>query len=246
MFELSLDGATARLHLNRPKALNAIACEGWPQLAEAADGAVESGARVLIVGGTPGGAFCAGADISEFDSFRTDAEARSTFRRVMREGLDRLADLPIPTIALVEGACFGAGVALAMACDIRVAGPKARFAVTPAKLGIAYPQEDVQRLVALVGPGQASRLLFGAGSIDAAEAARIGLIELSAEDAQGTAGELAGAIAGNDAGSLTTLKRAIRLAGRGVGQDDEQDRVFDALLGSEELAERLAAHRRRK
>ena len=83
----------------------------------------------------------------------------------MRRGLDSLRDLTIATVALVEGPCYGAGVALALACDLRIAGPGARFAITPAKFGISYPQEDVAGLVALVGPGQASRLLLGAGDV---------------------------------------------------------------------------------
>ncbi len=246
MFELSLSSAAARLVLNRPVALNAIPMEGWGQLAAAANDAVRSGARALIVGGTPGGAFSAGADISEFDAFRTDAEARSAFRRSMRQGLDALRELPIPTIALVEGACFGAGVALAMACDIRVAGPAARFAITPAKLGISYPQEDVHRLLSLVGPGQAARLLFGAQTVGAEEAARIGLVEIAADDAEEAVRALGEAIAANDAESLNVLKRGIQLAAAGTREDEGQDRVFDVLLGSDALAGRLDAHRRRK
>ena len=247
MFELSLNGATARLRLNRPAALNAIAVEGWSPLASTAQEAVRSGARALIVSGLPGGAFSAGADISEFDSFREDAEARAAFRRGMRHGLDTLADLPIPTVALVEGACFGAGVALAMACDVRVAGAKARFAITPAKLGVAYPQEDVHRLVSLVGPGQASRLLFGAEAIDAREAARIGLVEWAIEDDVEAAVEaFAAAVAANDPESLRVLKKAVRLASLGTSRDEGQDRAFELLLGSEAVTERLAAHRSRR
>jgi enoyl-CoA hydratase/carnithine racemase len=161
----------------------------------------------------------------------------------MRLGLDSVRDLPIATVALVEGPCFGAGVALAMACDLRVAGPGARFAITPAKFGISYPQEDVARLVALVGPGQASRLLLAAGTIDASEAARIGLVELECADAGAAVDALAAAICANSAESVAVLKRAIRLAAAGVGRDEEQDRRFDAMFGSAELRERLAALR---
>jgi enoyl-CoA hydratase/carnithine racemase len=164
----------------------------------------------------------------------------------MRTALDALSDLPIATIAAIEGPCYGAGVALAIACDLRVAGEGARFAITPAKFGISYPQEDVARLVALVGPGQASRLLLAAGSIDSAEAARIGLVELVAADVAAAVDELAGAICANSGESVAVLKRAIRLAGAGVGRDEEQDRRFDAMFGSPELRERLAALRPRR
>src|SRR3546814_14215523 len=138
----------------------------------------------------------------------------------MRHGLDTLRDLPIPTIALVEGACFGAGVALAMACDWRVAGPGARFAITPAKLGIAYPQEDVHRLVSLVGVGQAARLLFGAQSIDAEEAARIGLVEVAASgDVADALRDLASAVIANAPPTPRALHPGVGMASPANHQD---------------------------
>jgi enoyl-CoA hydratase/carnithine racemase len=164
----------------------------------------------------------------------------------MRAGLDALAGLPIATIAAIEGPCYGAGVALAMACDIRVAGEGARFAITPAKFGISYPQQDVARLIALVGPGQASRLLIGAGTIDSAEAFRIGLVELWTEDVGRAVEALAEAILANSAESIAILKRAIRLAGEGAVRDDGQDRGFDALFGSSDFRARLEALRPRR
>lgn len=245
MFELSIQDAVATLRLDRPEARNAIPLGGWHMLAAEAENAAATGAKVLILAGQAKGAFCAGADLAGFDGFRSDAEACADFRLAMRDGLDRLQSLPIPTIALIEGHCYGAGVALAMACDIRLAGPGAQFAITPAKLGISYPQEDVHRLVALIGPGQASRLLLGAGPIDAHEAVRIGLVEQLAEES-GAAAALAVTIAANVPQSLRTLKRAIQLAVAGTAQDDEQDRRFDFLLASDAMQERLAHLRARR
>jgi enoyl-CoA hydratase/carnithine racemase len=246
MFELSIEGAIARLRLNRPEARNALRLHGWAALADAAEKAETGGAQVLILSGVPGGAFCAGADLAGFEDFREDREARTIFRQKIRSGLDRLRGLPIPTVAVVEGACYGAGVAVAMACDIRFAGPQSRFAITPAKLGISYPQEDVHRLVGLVGAAQASRLLFSAAAIDGVEAERIGLVERFAENAAEEAEAYAAAVAANDPASLRTLKRAVGLAERGISSDGEQDRMFDNLLGSDTMFERLAAHRTRR
>jgi enoyl-CoA hydratase/carnithine racemase len=130
-----------------------------------------------------------------------------------------------------------------MACDVRVAGEGARFAITPAKFGISYPQEDVARLVALVGPGQASRLLLGAAVIDSAEAARIGLVELLAPGIGPVLDGLAEAMIANSAHSIAVLKRAVRLAEEGRGRDEAQDRSFDESFGSEEFRRRLAALR---
>ncbi|HYD39133.1 MAG TPA: enoyl-CoA hydratase/isomerase family protein, partial [Allosphingosinicella sp.] len=206
--------------------------------------AVAAGARLIVLSGSSE-AFCAGADLADFPAFAGPGKA-TAFRLAMRESLDSVANLSIASIALVEGPCFGAGVALAMACDLRVAGPGARFAITPAKFGISYPQEDVARLVALVGPGQASRLLLGAVGLDAGEAARIGLVELVADDTGAAIEALAEAICANSADSVAVLKRAIRLAARGVDRDEGQDRRFDAMFGSDDLRERLAALRPRR
>ncbi|HEX9965725.1 MAG TPA: enoyl-CoA hydratase/isomerase family protein [Allosphingosinicella sp.] len=238
MFEMTLDGAVARLRLDRPEARNAIPAAGWAVLAKCCRDAEAGGARLLVLSGDRA-AFCAGADLSDFRAFTQDEAAAARFREAMRSGLDALRELPIATIATIEGYCYGAGVALAMACDIRLAGPDARFAITPAKFGISYPQEDVARLVALVGPGQASRLLLGAGTIDASEAARIGLVELVGADVEA----LAATIVANSAASIATLKRGIRMAAQGSARDEGQDSDFDALFGSDDFRRRLAALR---
>jgi enoyl-CoA hydratase/carnithine racemase len=235
MFRLTRDGEVARLLLDRPEARNAIPAAGWAELARLAGEAAD--ARLLIVSGA-GGAFCAGADLSDFPTLQRDQAARRRFREDMRAALDALGSLAIPTIALIDGPCFGAGVALAMACDLRIATPSARFAITPAKIGISYPQEDVRRLVQLVGPGQAARLLLTALPIDGAEAARIGLAELY----DISEGPIVAAILANDRDSIATLKQAIALGRR---SDAEQDRLFDDLIGGPALTERLEALRRK-
>jgi enoyl-CoA hydratase/carnithine racemase len=242
MFDLLIDDGVARLRLDRPQARNAIPAAGWAALARKCAEAQSSGARLLVLSGTSE-AFCAGADLADFPSFAADPAKATAFRLVMRRGLDCVRDLPIPTVALVEGPCYGAGVALALACDLRLAGPGARFAITPAKFGISFPQEDVARLVALVGPGQASRLLLGAGSVDSAEAARIGLVDLAPAEPGAAVDAFAESIRANSAESVAVLKRAIRLAEAGTRRDEEQDRRFDAMFGSAELRERLAALR---
>ena len=242
MFRLAHEGPIARLTLDRPEARNAIPVAGWDALADRLGEVEKSDARLLIVEGA-GAAFCAGADLADFPAMRGNESACVHFRERMRAALDRLRDLAIPTIASVDGPCYGAGVALAIACDLRVAGRGARFAITPARIGVGYPQEDVHRLVALVGPGQAARLLFTALSLDGVEAAAIGLVELY--EPEGGIDALAAAIADNSRDSLADLKRAIRLASEGCRSHAEQDRRFDALIGGEEVGRRLEALRRK-
>lgn len=241
MFDLRIDGVAARLVLNRPEARNAIPATAWTMLGDKAEEAARAGVRILVVTGE-GSAFCAGADISDFAAMRDDLHKIARFRINMRSGLDRLRVLPLPTLAVIDGPCFGAGVALAMACDLRLAGSGARFAITPSRLGIAYPQEDVHHLSGLIGRGHAARLLFAGQSIDGAEAARIGLVEqFEPFGLTGAAESLEAAILANSAASIAVLKRGLHLAAAGIAQDDEQDRRFDTLFQSDETGARLAA-----
>jgi len=242
MISVSIEGPLASIALDAPATRNALGLAGWQALADAVEQVAASSARVLILRSAAPGMFCSGSDLREIAALADHADRRAPFRRAMRDAMEPLAALPLATIALVEGDCFGAGVALALACDIRIAGPAAAFAVTPAKLGITYPQEDVARLVALVGRGQAARMLYGAVRVDAGEAARIGLVEVLAEDAQGAAQELAGQIAANAPGSVASLK-AMVLAD---APSDVFDLGFDQAFAGEDFREGLAAFHERR
>jgi len=240
MFRLEREDDLARLTLDRSEVRNAIPAAGWAALADKLEAVAGGGARLLVVTGADD-AFCAGADLKDLAAMRGDEGAIARFRIDMRAALDRLRTLAIPTVAVIGGPCYGAGVALALACDIRLARLGAKFAITPARIGIAFPQEDVHRLLALVGPGQASRLLFTAETIGGDEAKKIGLVEYSCHPES----EMIQTILANDPESLAGLKRGIALAGAGVRSDPEQDRRFDALIAGDEMALRLEALRRK-
>jgi enoyl-CoA hydratase/carnithine racemase len=236
MFLLERNDDYARLTLNRPEARNAIPAAGWSELSDKIEIVERHDVRMLVVNGADE-TFCAGADLDDLAAMRGDPEAITRFRQDMRTALDRLRALTIPTVALIEGHCYGAGVALAMACDFRIAALTVRFAITPATIGISYPQEDVHRLVALVGPGQAARILFTGQVVYSEEARHIGLVDAHMPGSKA----LLEAILANDRESLIALKQAIARAGKGVRSDPEMDERFDALLGSDEAARRLEA-----
>jgi enoyl-CoA hydratase/carnithine racemase len=240
MFLLERNDDYARLILDRPDVRNAIPAAGWAALSEKLAVVAASDVRMLVVAGA-GDTFCAGADLGDFAAMRGDGQAAASFREEMRAALDALRALAIPTLALIEGSCFGAGVALALACDVRMARLGAKLAITPAKIGIAFPQEDVHRLVTLVGPGQAARLLFTAETIGGDEARRIGLVDYYCHPES----EVIAAILANDRESLRMLKQQIALAGADVGSDPDMDRRFDAMIAGEEMARRLEARRRK-
>lgn len=239
MFELSVDGPVARLSLDRPASRNALRLDDWRVLVALVEQAARMRARVLLVESRVAGNFCAGADLNELALLQADPTARLPFRNAMRAALDGIRRSPLPVIAAIDGACVGAGLALAAACDIRIVGPRAHFALPPARLGTGYPLEDIARLRALVGEGQAARLLLTATTIDAEEAVRIGLAQLAGIDARALAGE----IARNAPAALAMLKHGLLLAANGVTVDEGHDRAFDAAFGSAEFEEGYSAHR---
>eukprot|EP01037_Dinobryon_pediforme_P017538 gene17538-17740_t len=234
----------ATITLDAPRTRNALSLAGWHALADAVAAVAAAHPRAVVLGSASAGMFCSGSDIREIAALADDAARRAPFRQAMRDALEPLAHLPMPVIAAIDGDCFGAGVALALAADLRVAGPRAAFAITPAKLGITYPQEDVARLVAAVGPGQAARLLYGAQPVDADEAARIGLVELRVDDAAAAAHGLARTMAAQSPASLSALKRAVALAP--MGHDPALDAAFDAAFAGADFREGLAAFREKR
>ena len=234
MFTIDSIGRVARISLDRPQSRNAIAIAKWGALSSAVAEVAASSARAVIVRSRAPNIFCSGADINDLETLGADPAMRARFRTEMAAALDALAALPIATIAAIDGGCYGAGVAVALACDIRIAGAKARFGVTPAKVGIVYPKGDVARLKALVGPGQAARLLTSGMTIDAAQALAIGLVEERAEKADDAALALAETIAANSRSSVAGLKRI--LAG-----DPDADRMFEDAFGSADFREGVAA-----
>lgn len=235
MFRLELEGPVARVVLDRGEKRNAIRIGEWSALEKTVSEAAASDARLVIITSADPESFCAGADLSEMPGLIDDVKKRHIFRGAMTSALARIRAVNKPTLAVVEGGCFGAGVSLAMACDMRIAGPKSIYAITPARFGISYPQPDLMRLAELVGPGQAARLLYTAAFIDAEEAHRIGLVEMVCGQAS-TGCDIIDSIAGNAPYSLYALKAT--LAGRfGV------DKRFDDAFASADFQEGWKAHR---
>jgi enoyl-CoA hydratase/carnithine racemase len=175
---LEREGAVGHLVIDRPDKRNALTLAMWqsiPELAEEA--AADREVRALVIRAAQPGPFCSGADLAEILANKDDPEWLAASQGAINRTQRAVARLEIPTIAFVQGDCIGGGAGLAVACDLRVATSAARFAVTPAKLGLIYPLHDVKLLVDLVGPGQAKRLMYTGQIIDAAEALRIGLVE---------------------------------------------------------------------
>lgn len=229
------DGPLGSLRIDRPLSRNALTLEMWQAIPLLLDQArATPGLRVLTLRSAHTGSFCAGADIREMLDQSADPAWRNANQAAIFEAQFRLARFPLPTIAFVEGDCIGGGCGLALACDIRVATPDARFGITPAKLGLVYPFHDIKLLTDLVGPGHAKRLLYTGMLIDALEARDIGLIEVIASAPDMLERQIADA----SPRSIAAMKRFVRLVVEGQPQDDDATRrEFAEAFESADFAE---------
>lgn len=175
MVDLELEDGLAVLTIDRPHARNAIALDTMQQLKEALD--ASAGARALVITGAGDRAFVSGGDLKELSALRTEEDASAMAKR-MRSICHQLASFPAPVIAALNGHAFGGGAEVAVAADIRVAADDIKIAFNQVKLEIMPAWGGAERLATLVGKGRAL-LLAGTGTaLDAAEAERIGLVDL--------------------------------------------------------------------
>ena len=233
---LEKDGALARILIDRADKRNAFTQAMWENFPIVLAQAVEDPAvRVILLQSAVPGMFCAGADIGEFAAGARDPAWRARNQASIARAQRALAHAEKPVIAAIDGDCIGGGCGLAIACDLRVASPRARFGITPAKLGLVYSLHDTKLLVDLVGPAQAKRMLFTAQLLSAAEALRIGLIETMDEDPASVAAEIADAIASVSSHSVRQIKQIVRRILGGQADDDAETSAWfaDAFDGAD-------------
>jgi enoyl-CoA hydratase len=173
------------LTFNNPERRNAVSLDMWQGLADAA-AALEADdtVRVVVLRGAGGRSFAAGADISEFEQQRANAEQRKRYGEIAARGRAGLSGLTKPLVAMIQGYCIGGGLAIALQADVRFATPGSRFAIPAAKLGLGYDYDGISALARLVGPSSAKDILFSARQLDADEALRLGLINFLVDDAE--------------------------------------------------------------
>jgi enoyl-CoA hydratase/carnithine racemase len=239
------DGGIVTIRMHRPDKHNAISFAMWSAFARllpvlAADDEVDA----VVLRGTPGGPFSAGADISEFTTLRSEPAGARRYSDAVAAGERALLDFPKPTIALVQGFAIGGGTQVAVACDLRVCDTTATFGVTPAKLGIVYALGSTARLVETVGAAWARWILLTGDLLDAEQALRIGLVhEMHApEDVEERAYALAQTMSQRARVSLTGGKVLIERAFAGrLDEDADVRALYESSWTSSEYAEGVAA-----
>lgn len=235
MIHLEDRGPVALLTIDRPDRRNALDHEALEQLLEAHGRT--AAARVVVLTGSSGH-FCAGADLSGVED--------TGFTELLRRVLSALRDDRRPHIAAVDGAALGAGTQLAVACDIRVSTPTARFGIPAAKLGLMVDHWTIQRLSLLAGAGPTRAMLLGADTYNGEEAAHLGFVQRlgDLDDALGWADEIAALAPLTLAGLKLALNRLEMPVGR--GDDPDVHAAWAAAWGSEDLQEGIAAFRERR
>lgn len=244
-------GAIAHLVLNRPDKRNALTWAMWRQLGACVDELKgDADIKVVVVRGADATAFAAGADIDELGALHTDAEAGRAYFDTMLASGRKLLSLTKPTIAQIQGPCMGAGCAIALYCDVRVADRTAKFAVPPARLGLAYSLFDTKRLVDAVGPSTARHMLYTSAALTAGEALAAGLADQvhDAETIDEAVILYAEKICSASRYSTRAAKRIIGMILDGTTEETEETRrlFLDAFQGEDFREGRAAFLEKRK
>ena len=245
--ELTQQGATALVTLNRPSKRNAVTLNMWKDIARLfSELGANNAVRAIVLTGA-GGNFSVGADISEFASVRDDIALSAEYEVAVDAAAEAIAGVAKPAIAVVSGFCLGGGCHLAMACDFRLAKNDASFGIPAARLSIVYGFRSTQRLLALVGLTPAKRILFLGERFDAAEAVRIGMADGQSADPMAMADQMAAILAGNAPLSVAGAKFILNGLASGSADPAAVQAIIDHASASEDYKEgRLAFAQKRR
>lgn len=250
---VQIDGGVADVRLDRPEKINALDGAMFRELVETGDAlAADPAVRAVVLSGN-GRGFCAGLD---FDSFRgmagdgdgpvigrvADAPARITNHG--QQAAYTWTEMPVPVIVAVHGVALGGGCQIALAGDIRIVAPDARFSVLEIRWGLTPDMTGTQLLPRLVGLDVAKELTFTGRMVDGAEAVRIGLATRLSDDPRTDALALAHEIAANNPHAVRGAKHLLEIAGRVSLAEGfaEEERVIKGLIGSPNQVEAVRAY----
>lgn len=239
------------LSLNRPETKNAISLKLLEELHGCLDHvAYDNSVRVLIIRSTTLGSFCSGADLAERRTM-TPLQVHK-FLDDLRNALGKLENLPVPTIAAIDGPALGGGLELSLACDLRVAGPSVKaIGLTETRLGIIPGAGGTQRITRLLGLSKAKDLIYTARLLNAPQALEYGLVDYVAEEgstAFDRSLQLAKEISVNAPLALRAAKKAISRAPElslESGLDFERA-TYEPLLKTRDRDEALAAFKEKR
>lgn len=238
-----VDGAIGWLTVDRPESRGAMTRAMWEAMPEKlAFLASQEGVRLVVVRGTPG-LFIAGADITEFDRYRSNPDLARKYDEGSTATLDALADLAVPSLAMIDGPCVGGGSLIAFGCDLRVASDRSFLAIPAGRLGLAYPYHGLRRLVAVVGEAKALDLLLTGRRIGGPEARELGLVHrcFPAAELEGETRRLAADVARMAPKALRYARLAVRRRLPGALDEARVDALVADCFASEDYREGVSA-----
>jgi enoyl-CoA hydratase len=228
-----VEGSVAWITLNRPQSINAFNMELrelLPAMLHELDR--DSRVRVVILDGAGDRGFCSGADIKESRGRVTSLGEKDRLSPHSWIGL--VAEVKKPIIVVTHGVCMGAGLELALACDLRIATKNARFAMPEIRIGLIPGGGGTQRLARFIGQGNAMDMVMSGEEIDGARAYQLGLVSRlldTKEDALGEAGRIATAMAGRCGHALAFAKEAVSISMDGsLGSGLQMEKALFAIL----------------
>jgi enoyl-CoA hydratase/carnithine racemase len=201
------------LTIDRPRRRNPVDRELLAALASELETSGKK-AGAVVLRGAGGAAFSAGFDLDQLHGTEADLEAD----RAIGAAVDAIRSCPVPVISMIQGHCHGAGVELALSCDLRIAAADLRLSLRAVSLGVVYRYELVSRLIEMAGLGRASDLLLAMPVLRASEALAWGLITevVAARDIEQRTRELAEMLAAAPRSAVEGTKSSLGLAARGV------------------------------
>lgn len=225
------DGPVGRVVFSNPAKFNAMSYDMWMALPKAlqefdADPAI----RLVVLEGDGNKAFVSGADISQFESRRNDADGQAAYNRAVEGAYLSPIECSKPVIAKIRGVCMGGGLGLAAACDIRFCSDDARFRMPAARLGLGYYSVGVRRFLDVFGLQNTLEIFYTARIFGAADALKMGFV-LRVEQPEALdsmVDEWCAMVAANAPLTLKALKRTVNELGRDAGERN-MDAVNDAL-----------------
>lgn len=238
-------GAVSTIILNRPASHNAINMGMYTTLPDLVTGLdKDPEVKVIVLRGAGEKSFASGADITEFERERASAQAARNYNEKVAAAERAIEGLSKPTIAMIHGYCIGGGAGLALSCDIRFADTAARFAITPAKLGLVYSLESTKRVVDLAGPSRAKWVLMSGLQIEARRAWELGLFDELAEpeELEKYTYDFADVITTRAQFSVRMGKEMVRRVVAGQVDDDEATtEIRNSSFDTEDYAEGVRA-----
>jgi enoyl-CoA hydratase len=208
----TVDGI-ATLRLRNPARRNAISIAMWHQLAASvSDVSARRDVRVVVIRGDGNKAFSAGADVAGFATGRSGSDNARAYDDLVENTCQLIEEITQPTLAVIVGACMGAGASLAASCDLRIATEDAFFAVPAARLGLGYDPRGIKRCLRVFGTVATREMIFTAERLSARRAAELGTVSavVPADDIESVAAQWVGRIAANAPLTIKAAKVAIR------------------------------------